>query len=115
MTGTTSTRDDAPHAGCHSCGIPIESGRYCSYCTDAEGHAVVTGALRTHGRLAGPARSRGFTRSSGRRNPWSHGHHAGLARPPGCQRYVTASRCGRCFGATVCLSAGDRSAEPLSH
>jgi hypothetical protein len=23
---------------CESCGMPIESGRYCEYCTDAEGN-----------------------------------------------------------------------------
>lgn len=23
--------------GCESCGMPIESGRYCDYCTDADG------------------------------------------------------------------------------
>ncbi len=25
-------------SSCESCGMPIESGRYCDYCTDAEGH-----------------------------------------------------------------------------
>ena len=25
------------HDPCESCGMPIESGRYCSYCTDADG------------------------------------------------------------------------------
>ncbi len=29
MTSTTS---------CESCGMPIETGRYCDYCTDAEGN-----------------------------------------------------------------------------
>ncbi|MFT3859921.1 zinc ribbon domain-containing protein [Micropruina sp.] len=24
-------------ASCESCGMPIESGRYCQYCTDADG------------------------------------------------------------------------------
>ena len=24
-------------ASCESCGMPIESGRYCEYCTDADG------------------------------------------------------------------------------
>jgi C4-type Zn-finger protein len=28
------TTTDSP---CESCGMPIESGRYCGYCTDAEG------------------------------------------------------------------------------
>jgi|tagenome__1003787_1003787.scaffolds.fasta_scaffold20413402_2 hypothetical protein len=36
---TTRTEDQGPpaSAGCESCGMPIESGRYCSYCTDADG------------------------------------------------------------------------------
>lgn len=25
-------------AGCQSCGMPIESGHYCAYCTDADGN-----------------------------------------------------------------------------
>lgn len=27
-----------PIASCESCGMPIESGHYCAYCTDAEGN-----------------------------------------------------------------------------
>ena len=36
---TTRTQDDVPPApaSCESCGMPIESGSYCSYCTDADG------------------------------------------------------------------------------
>jgi hypothetical protein len=34
---TTDTHDRGSHAGCESCGMPIESGPYCSYCTDADG------------------------------------------------------------------------------
>lgn len=26
------------HNGCESCGMPIETGRYCPHCTDAEGN-----------------------------------------------------------------------------
>ena len=33
MTDTHATAT----ASCESCGMPIESGRYCAYCTDAEG------------------------------------------------------------------------------
>ena len=34
----TTTPHDAPGISCESCGMPIESGRYCTYCTDAEGN-----------------------------------------------------------------------------
>jgi hypothetical protein len=37
MTPSISIGDEAAHNGCDSCGMPIESGRYCSYCTDLEG------------------------------------------------------------------------------
>ncbi len=26
------------HANCHSCGMPIESGKYCQHCVDEKGH-----------------------------------------------------------------------------
>jgi hypothetical protein len=26
------------HANCHSCGMPIESGKYCQYCSDGHGN-----------------------------------------------------------------------------
>jgi hypothetical protein len=34
----STTSDAAPGVSCESCGMPIESGRYCTYCTDAEGN-----------------------------------------------------------------------------
>jgi hypothetical protein len=36
---STRTHDHVPpaSASCESCGMPIESGHYCSYCTDADG------------------------------------------------------------------------------
>jgi hypothetical protein len=34
---TTDTDDRGARTGCESCGMPIESGPYCSYCTDADG------------------------------------------------------------------------------
>jgi hypothetical protein len=33
----TTTTSNAKHA-CESCSMPIETGRYCSYCTDAQGN-----------------------------------------------------------------------------
>ena len=34
MTSTTGR----PTTGCESCGMPIESGHYCAYCTDEHGN-----------------------------------------------------------------------------
>jgi hypothetical protein len=34
MTESVRTAD----ISCESCGMPIETGRYCAHCTDAEGH-----------------------------------------------------------------------------
>lgn len=33
----TDPRPATTHPGCESCGMPIETGRYCSYCTDEHG------------------------------------------------------------------------------
>jgi len=33
MTDTSRAAD----VSCESCGMPVETGRYCAYCTDAEG------------------------------------------------------------------------------
>jgi len=32
------TMSDTHAASCESCGMPIETGRYCAYCTDADGN-----------------------------------------------------------------------------
>ncbi|CAM5792248.1 hypothetical protein [Cellulomonas persica] len=34
---TTTEHDHVHAAACESCGMPIESGRYCAYCTDETG------------------------------------------------------------------------------
>ena len=34
----TTTPDASHDVSCESCGMPIESGRYCDYCTDADGN-----------------------------------------------------------------------------
>ena len=68
---------------CESCGMPIETGRYCGYCTDE------TGALQSFderfARMTGwqarrnPSATRGADRAA---DPGVHGHHARLAGPP---------------------------------
>jgi hypothetical protein len=38
MTSTDTTDAGPGRVSCESCGMPIESGRYCEHCVDAEGH-----------------------------------------------------------------------------
>ena len=68
---------------CESCGMPIETGRYCGYCTDS------SGALQSFDerfeRMVGwqTRRHPGATRQEIERpDPGLHGHHAGLAGSP---------------------------------
>ena len=69
-------------SSCESCGMPIESGRYCDYCTDESGALQsFEERFRPDGCVAGAPRSGSFTarhRTAGAR---LYGHHAGLARP----------------------------------
>ena len=67
---------------CESCGMPIETGRYCSHCTDEAGQLQsFDAAVRADDRLAGPAQP-GTPRAEIERQTLElHGHHARLARP----------------------------------
>jgi len=62
--------------------MPIESGRYCDYCTDESGALQpFEERFARMARVAGAPRSGSFTarhRTAGAR---LHGHHASLARP----------------------------------
>ena len=66
---------------CESCGMPIETGRYCDHCTDETGAApVLRAAVRADAQRGrrGAALALRARRSSARPRP--HGHHARLAR-----------------------------------
>ena len=68
---------------CESCGMPIETGRYCGYCTDDSGQ-LQSFDERFERMVAWQAR-RDPQASEGRArtpDPRLHGHHARLARPP---------------------------------
>ena len=65
---------------CESCGMPIETGRYCQHCVDENGE--LQSFDERFGRMvAWEARRRpdGHARRIGDRHPRLHGHDAGVA------------------------------------
>jgi hypothetical protein len=67
---------------CESCGMTIETGRYCSYCTDSTG-ALQSFDERFERMVAWQARKEPeASRADPRRPPCLHVHHAGVARRP---------------------------------
>ncbi len=67
-------------AACESCGMPIETGRYCSYCTDDDGQ-LQSFEERFTRMTAWQARAQPGHAARGDRTPDAriHGHHASLA------------------------------------
>jgi hypothetical protein len=84
---------------CESCGMPIETGRYCGYCTDETGQLQ---SLTSDSSGWSPGRP-GVTwtppAKSYAPDPRLHGHHARLAGPPPRRRLAQ-------FGAASALPDG---------